>query len=116
MKLSDYPSAIAQSAKNLLKAERSLKSSKTKVDEITSQIDAAIAFDPELKNDVQRKAKRTELLQAECYVDAFTEFRFRTEQLEDQQVEHQLLKDQFTVAKLESRQAIASLEANAIAA
>jgi hypothetical protein len=116
MKINQYPEAIALSAKNLLKTERSLKGAKFKVDEITAQVDAAIAFDIELKNDNQRKAKRAELLQSECYADAFTNFRFISEQVEDLQVEHQLLLNQFTVAKLEVRQAIASLEANAIAA
>jgi len=113
MKLTGYPDAIAHSQHTLLRAERTTRSTKTKLDEIISQIDVAIAFDGELKNDAQRKAKKADLLKSDAYLDIFEAYRVEAEKWEDLEVDHQLLLNRFSVAKLETREAIAHLELNA---
>jgi hypothetical protein len=116
MKLNQYADTIAQSKRQLLAVERAADRAKSKVDELLGQIDAAIAFDPELKNDAQRKAKRFELMKDASYVEAAEAYRIEAEKLDGMQVDHTQLLNRFSVAKLEAREAIAKLELNAAAA
>jgi hypothetical protein len=117
MKLNQYPQAILESSKILIKAERTAKAAKVKLDEMTGQIEAEIAFDVELKNDAQRKARRVELTQQLDYKALVDSHRTAAERFEDLQVDHAFLERSFSVAKLEARQAIATTEySQAIAA
>jgi hypothetical protein len=117
MKLNQYPQAILESSKTLLKAERTAKAAKVKLDEMIGQIEADIAFDVEMKNDAQRKARRLELTQQPDYRALVDLHRAEAERFEDLQVDHAFLERCFSVAKLEARQAIATTEySQAIAA
>ncbi|NJR37752.1 MAG: hypothetical protein HC781_01600 [Leptolyngbyaceae cyanobacterium CSU_1_4] len=116
MQLRDYPDAIAQSKRTLLQAERTTQTAKSKLDEIISQFEAAIAFDSELKNDAQRKSRKADLMKSEAYLDIFEAYRVEAEKLEDLGVDHQLLLNRFSIAKLEAREAIATVEYNAACA
>ncbi|MDY7022693.1 MAG: hypothetical protein SWJ54_15265 [Cyanobacteriota bacterium] len=112
MNLSDYPQAIANVQQELLKVQQRLRTAKETVAFCLSTIDRAIAFDRELKNDAQRKAKRKELLESDSdYIEASQSLS----KLEDLQVELEielgLLRNQFSVLKLDRRESIAQIEA-----
>lgn len=61
MKLEKYPLQIAHLAKELLKLQSEQRRVTESLALIDNQIDRAIAFDTDLKNDAQRKAKAKEL-------------------------------------------------------
>lgn len=112
MKLSDYPNAIAEVQRQLLQVQQRLRTAKETVIFCLSTLDRAIAFSTELKNDAQRKAKRTELMESDSdYIEA----QQALQRLEDLQAELEielgLLRNQFSVLKLERREAIAQIEA-----
>jgi hypothetical protein len=110
MQLHEYPQAIAQSNRAVLTAERVARNAKIKLDEMIAQIDTAIAFDSDLKNDAQRKSRRAELLLDPTYRDVASIYQAEAERLEDLKVDHQLILNRFSVAKLEAREAIAEME------
>ncbi|NJR39896.1 MAG: hypothetical protein HC781_15090 [Leptolyngbyaceae cyanobacterium CSU_1_4] len=116
MKLNQYPDAIAQSKRQLLTADRMAKQAKFKWEEIIAEMDTAIAFDAELKNDAQRKARRNEALKSDACVDAFEFYRVAAERLEDLEIDHTLLLHRFSVAKLEAQDTISKTEFQAAAA
>ena len=71
MTLNDYPQAIADIQKQLLQIQQRLRTAKEAVAFSLSHIDRAIAFDTELKNDTQRKAKRKALMETDSdYIEA----------------------------------------------
>lgn len=67
MKLVDYPVAIAEKERQLLRIEQHLRRLQDTVNRLTAEIDTEIAFDSELRNDAQRRAKRLELMGAADY-------------------------------------------------
>lgn len=73
-------------------------------------IDQQIAFDKELKNDGQRKAKRKELLGQDDGYDLL-KGKLQTDQLtrERMNIRLSLLFNQFAVAKIQARQQTAQL-------
>ena len=72
MKLVDYPVAIAEKERQLLRTEQHLRRLQDIVNRLTAEIDTAIAFDSELRNDAQRKARWLELMGAANYRKAWT--------------------------------------------
>jgi hypothetical protein len=106
-----YPQEIAQVQRCILRLDRRARKVRQALDRKTAQIEQAIAVDPDLKNDQQRKAKRFELSEADDYrvlVETVTDYQDRRMQLE---IQLQLLRDEFSVLKLQYRDAIASKEA-----
>ncbi len=69
-----------------------------------------IAFNKELKNEQQRKTKRLELKQEPDYLQVKAALIEATEKRDKTVIQLNLLRNQFSVAKLEARQAIANLE------
>ncbi|MGC8711728.1 MAG: hypothetical protein ACP5RH_04995, partial [Leptodesmis sp.] len=67
MKLIDYPAEIAEKQRQLLRIEQHIRRLQEIVNGLTAEIDTAIAFDSDLKNDAQRKAKRLELMSTAEY-------------------------------------------------
>lgn len=113
MNLASYPKAIHASQVQQLRAEQLVRKLKEKVGQILAKIDYEIAWDTELKNDAQRKARRIELMNQAEYKDALELLQAAEDNLKESQIELELLTNQFTVAKLEKREAIAKLETRA---
>jgi hypothetical protein len=111
MNLNDYPTAIAQVQRQLLKLTQQLRAVQESVGFCLSAIDRQIAFDQSLKNDNQRKARRAELMETDPdYIQALLELRRVEDDRVDLEIDLQLLQSQFSVLKLERREAIARLE------
>jgi len=111
--LRDYPSTIAKIQLQILRLDRKIRTAQQDLDGYTADIEQAIATDPELKNDQQRKAKRLELMRDTKYtmlVNALADGIERRTRLE---IELQLQRSEFSVRKLEYRDHIASKEAAA---
>lgn len=106
-----YPKDIAAVQTRILRLDRKIRKTQQEIDGLTAGIEQAIAYDPELKNDQQRRAKRLELLQAAEYVtltDAVAEATDRKTRLE---IDLQCLRNEFSILKLQFRDYIASKEA-----
>lgn len=108
--LRDYPQAIHDLQMKIWRLDSKIVQAQRDLDIYTANIEQAIATDPELKNDQQRKAKRLELMQDSKYVvlsDALTDGTRRRSKLE---IELQLKRNEFSVRKLEYRDHIATKE------
>ncbi|NJP11925.1 MAG: hypothetical protein HC866_22670 [Leptolyngbyaceae cyanobacterium RU_5_1] len=116
MQLNEYPKAIADLQTEILHIDQQLRSARESVAFCLNNIDRAIAFDQILKNDSQRKAKRTELMESDAdYIKASNELK-RLEDLRGElDIDMQLLRNTFSLLKLERREAIASMELQAAA-
>jgi predicted GIY-YIG superfamily endonuclease len=111
MHLNEYPQAIADVQKHLNSARLKVRQLKESVAVFESEIEQAIAFNDTLKNDTQRKAKRQELTQTHSDLITYKTQLAKAEAVEvNLEIELQLLLNQFSVLKLERREAIAQLE------
>lgn len=111
MKLTDYPDAIADLQRQLLRTEQHLRQLSESVTFCTAAIDRQIAFDSELRNDSQRKARRAELLESDPdYITATNALKAAQDQKAELEIELGLLRNQFSLLKLEKREAIAVRE------
>ncbi|NJO40376.1 MAG: hypothetical protein HC769_02110 [Cyanobacteria bacterium CRU_2_1] len=110
MKLLDYPAAIAEQQRKLLRAEQHVRRLQDVVNHLTAEIDTAIAFDTDLKNDAQRKAKRIELMKSAEYRKALANLQITQDQRAETEIDLTLLRNQFSALKLEMREAIATHE------
>lgn len=114
MHLKQYPNAIAAKQTELLELRQTIRQVKETIAGRETNIDQAIAFDADLKNDGQRKAKRAELVRTDLDL---LELMQRLDDLADQQqqaeIDLNLLLNKFAIAKLEKRQTIAQMETEA---
>jgi len=114
MHLKQYPKAIAFQQTQILELRQALRQVRATIIGREIDIDKAIAFDTELKNDTQRKAKRAELVRGDVDLLFLLE---QLESLDDQreaaEIEVNRLLNQFAIAKLEKRQTIAQMEIEA---
>jgi predicted nucleic acid-binding Zn-ribbon protein len=108
LNLGQYPSAIAQASQAVNDVEHQLAEMRLHFARLEGNADKISAFEANLKNDNQRRARRFEILQANheyrhaC--DAIN--RLSTEKAHAvARLEH--LRNEFSVAKLETRLAIA---------
>jgi hypothetical protein len=62
VELSHYPTAIAQAAERVAEIDSQLMAVQQQIDRFEGNADRAAAFDVDLKNDAQRKARRFEVL------------------------------------------------------
>lgn len=116
MKLSAYPAAIASLQHQILELDQQIITLSESVALFASLIDKAIAFDTTLKNEAQRKAVKLERQQSDPdYYQAATVLKEAKQKREQLAIELGLLRNQFSIAKLEMRSAIASLEVQAVA-
>ena len=109
--LKEYPVRIAEAEKQIQKLETSRNQFKEVLLYMDADIEAAIAFDKELKNEQQRRTKRLSLRQSPDYLQAKLSLSRSGEEYTDSVIQLNLLKNQFSVAKLEARLTIANLEA-----
>jgi hypothetical protein len=110
MNLSTFPHAIATASYKLLELGTKQRNLKSAILDIESTIDSAIAFG-DCKNDTQRKAAKAQMLKEHEY---YGEFTARLQELSDDstraEIKLNLIKNNFTIAKLEARERIAKLE------
>lgn len=110
MELSQFPQAIADAERLLLKTIQGVNSLKEVIEFFDREISYAIAFDPDLKNDTQRKVRRGEMQADQQYQDKLNALKRAEDMRAAQQIEADYLKNSFSVAKIEARERIAKLE------
>jgi uncharacterized protein YdcH (DUF465 family) len=114
MHLKQYPNAIAAQQTALMELRQTITQLKATISGQELVIERAIAFDPELKNDNQRKTKRAELAREDAH---FQQLQAQLNNLdnarEQAEINLNLLVNKFAIAKLEKRQTIAQMEIEA---
>lgn len=114
MQLDDYPKAIAQLQAQILKLDQQIRTLNESAVVFLAAIDRHIAFDVTLKNDNQRKAKRVELMETSPdYIEASLALKYAQDKRGELDIELQLLRNQFSLLKLDRRETIARLELEA---
>lgn len=108
MQLSHYPAAIAQAAERVNEIDSQLMAVQHHINRHEGNADRVAAFEPDLKNDNQRKARRFEvLLTNHEYQKALDTLLRLTGDKANALAHLEYLRNQFSVAKLEARIAIA---------
>ena len=111
MNLSTFPHAIATAQTNLLKLGRELAIARNDLSLEEMEIDKTIAFCPDFKNDSQRKTAKSQMLhESQKYQELTALFDSINEKYQLADIDLQLVKNNFTIAKLEARERIAKLE------
>lgn len=110
MKLIEYPAEIAEKQRQLLRSEQHIRRLQDILNRLTAEIDTAIAFDSDLKNDAQRKAKRLELMRTSDYRRAIANLQIAQDEQAELEIDLNLLRNQFSVLKLQLRETIAARE------
>ncbi|MBG1268122.1 hypothetical protein [Nostoc sp. WHI] len=108
MQLSHYPAAIAQAAQRANEIDSQLMAVQHQINRFEGNADRVAAFEMDLKNDAQRKARRFEVLlvNQEYQKSIDTQIRLTCDQANA--IAHlEYMRNQFSVAKLEARLAIA---------
>lgn len=109
--LSLLPVDIANLQYEILSVEDQIDPVKGELTELESEFDATVAFDTELKNEPQRKARKNELQAKDCWYQELTiTLKELTRHKQQLTIELELKRNQFAVAKLEARTAIAKAE------
>jgi hypothetical protein len=111
MQLNEYPTAIAKLQAEVFDLDLLIDQTHATVKQIEAEIDSAIAFDQGLKNDAQRKARRQQLLDE--HPSYWEQQQFLTQhrvKRESYFIQLCLKRNEFSVLKLEKREAIARLE------
>ena len=108
MRLSEYPAAIAQAAQAVNSWDQRIAQLRQDLARREGNADMIVAFEESLKNENQRKARRFEILQSDQDYQQLQDklMRFTTEK-SNKLAELERLRNQFSVAKLEVRWAIA---------
>lgn len=109
--LKQFPNKIAKAETKVLNLDREIKIHKENLSFMDGEIELAIANNKELKNEQQRKTRRLELRQEPDYLQAKAALTEANENRDKAQIDLNLIRNQFSVAKLETRVAIANLEA-----
>jgi hypothetical protein len=111
MNLAQFPDEIARVHSELLKSDQACRHWQSQVDGMTLVIDYQVAFDKSLNNENQRKAEKGKLMQADEMETAIETLQISLDQKAARQIELEQVRNQFSVAKLAERRAIAELEA-----
>lgn len=108
MQLSYYPTAIAQAAQRVNEVDSQIMAVQQHINREEGHADRVAAFDPDLKNDTQRRVRRFEvLLKSQEYQTALNTLMQLTAEKANALSHLEYLRNQFSVAKLEARSAIA---------
>ncbi len=108
LRLDQYPSAIAQAAQHVNELEQHLVDIRIHIGRLEGNADMVVAFETALKNDNQRKARRFEVLQVNPeYQRALDALNRATTEKANALAHLERLRNEFSVAKLETRLAIA---------
>jgi hypothetical protein len=107
LQLSHYPSAIAQAAQRVNEVDSQLMAVQYQIDRFEGNADRISAFESDLKNDAQRKARRFEVLLVNQEYQKSMDTLIRLMAEKANAIAHlEYLRNQFSVAKLEARLAI----------
>jgi len=108
MQLNHYPAAIAQAAQRVNEIDSQMMAVQHLINREEGNADRISAFEIDLKNDTQRKARRFEVLLINHeYQTALNTLMRLTADKANALAHLEYLRNQFTVAKLEARNAIA---------
>ena len=108
MELNHYPGAIAPAAQRVNELDSEIMAVQQMLDRVEGNADTRSAFDIDLKNDTQRKARRFEVLLTDKEYQTATNTLMRLTAEKANALAHlEYLRNQFSVAKLETRRAIA---------
>ena len=110
MKLDQYPQAIADTELRIFHAVQEIEIQTERLSFLDAEIEKAIALDKTLKNEQQRKTRRLEFKQQPDYLQAKSALKEAKQTRDSWNISFNLLRNQFSVAKLEMRMAIAQLE------
>lgn len=107
LQLSHYPSAIAQAAQRVNEVDSQLMAVQHQINRFEGNADRVSAFESDLKNDAQRKARRFEVLLVNQEYQKSMDTLIRLTAEKANAIAHlEYLRNQFSVAKLEARLAI----------
>jgi hypothetical protein len=110
VQLNQFPKAIAEAQTALLMQQQEVRRLKDALVTYDREIEGVVAFDNDLKNETQRKFKKAELQADESYQGLLLQVR-QAEFLQTKfEIDLERLRSQFSVAKLEKREAIARME------
>lgn len=108
MKLSQYPALIDQAAQAVNDLDHKILDLRQDIAALEGKAEVIVAFETALKNDNQRKARRFEILQEnDEYQLLVNKLVMLTSQKSNGLSHLEYLRNQFSVAKLEARWAIA---------
>lgn len=111
MNLSTFPHAIATAQQKLLNLGKNLTIIRNALLLEENSIDQTIAFSSDFKNDSQRKTAKAQMLnESNLYQSMSKQLADLTEQYSRADINLQLVKNNFTVAKLETRERIVKME------
>ena len=114
MQLKEYPKAIARLQNQTFNFDQAIERIQKTIKDIELEIDSHGAFNPELRNDTQRKAKRKSMLDFHPNYWEQQEILNQTKAKREQvYIELCLRRNEFSLLKLERREAIAKLELQA---
>lgn len=112
MQLHEYPSAIASLQIQLLDLNQRVEQISQDLNRICNQFEFQVAFDPELKNEQQRKAKKADLVkQSGDYEQSSKALNQEVYKRDLTMIQLEQLKNEFAVLKLTKRESVARLEA-----
>ncbi|MFM2429144.1 MAG: hypothetical protein RLZZ511_357 [Cyanobacteriota bacterium] len=105
--LNQYPAAIAQAAQAVNEIDHRINETKLHLAKMDGNAEMVVAFDINLKNDNQRKARRFEVLQINQEYEKATKTlnRLTTDRANAMAMVEQL-RNEFNVAKLEAQTAM----------
>ena len=108
MKMSQYPAAIAQAAQVVNELDSQIAAVGQHIARLEGNADRVAAFEQGLKNDNQRRGRRFELLCVDQEYQTAQNTMMRLMSEKGSAIAHlEYLRNQFSVAKLETRHAIA---------
>src|SRR5579883_3012433 len=108
LELRDYPELIAEKELALLRLDRQITRDKNALESAINEIEREIAFDEELRNDHQRRAKKHEMLTSQAWYEELTARIAETEgEIRRMSIELNLLRNQFSLEKLLLRERVA---------
>jgi predicted nucleic acid-binding Zn-ribbon protein len=110
MRLTRYVAEIANKRTEQLQLERQIRELQSALDAQTLQIDIQIAWDSELKNDNQRKAKRSHMMSAKEFQDLSTQLHAAADRHKELEIEIEQIRSTLSIRKLEMRLRIAAAE------
>ena len=109
--LRDYPELIAEKELALLRLDRQVNRDRSSLDLAVNEIERDVAFDENLKNDHQRRAKKHEMLTSQPWHEELTDRIDQTEaEIRRLTIELNLLRNQFSLEKLLLRERVALAE------
>lgn len=110
MNLNLFPPTIADLERALLAQNQTVRELKMRLEACDRALEFAIAFDPDLKNEAQRRAKKQEVANDPNYQRLVIEIQKAVDLARSIEIDLDLTKNQFAVAKLEVRERIARME------